>query len=300
MASRLKRMSEEQVIHKLNFEMSASSEFKYFEKTISALYGVPGIGKSRFAALLGEFLQRKYSLKASGTYFLQCEPVNHPWKIRKDHLDNWPTFRSFIDGAEKNPRFVSTVKMWVIDTIDGIVPKAMSTICSDFGIADLRDATTRVGVDGWYAKAWQELRDELLYQILRLAALGPGVLILSHERYRKSIANRMAIEKASMDVSNSVYNAVGDACSMILRIRNMGEGGKKSSMRCLASLPSDDEDVKDNLSVILPSYSDGLIKFKDEKQAVDKLLSCFDNVPSAVKRAKKVKKKVRKVVKKRR
>lgn len=276
--SRLKRIKEEQIVHKIKFEMEPSSSYKCFEETISALYGVPGIGKSKFGECLGEALQKKYSLKTSGTYFLQCEPVNHPWRIRKSVLDNWPTFRRFIDDAERDPSFVSTVKMWVLDTIDGIAPKGMSTICSDFGIADLKDATVRVGVDGWYAKAWQELRDELLYQILRLASLGPGVLILSHERYRKSIVNRMAVEKASMDISNSVHNAIGDACSMVLRMRNTDERvkGRKTPLRCLASLNSDDEYVKDNLEMILPNYPDGIIKFKTEQIAVRKILRCFE------------------------
>jgi len=284
-------MREEQVIHDVNFEMIASSRYQQFEETISALFGVPGIGKSKFAADLGMELQKKHSLKSSGTYFLQCEPINHNWNIRKSYLDNWPTFRRFIDNAEGDPEFVSTVKMWVIDTIDGIVPKGMSTICSDFGIADLKDATVRVGVDGWYAKAWQELRDELLYQILRLAALGPGVLVLSHERYRKSIVNRMAVEKASMDVSNSIYNAVGDACSIILRMRNVdGTSKKRKVLRCLAFLPSDDENVKENLEVILPHYLDGLIEFRTEKEAVRELLACFENKrPIRTKKKKKKK-----------
>lgn len=298
--SRLKRIKEEQIIHDIRFEMDASSEYKCFEETISALYGVPGIGKSKFAECLGVALQKKYSLEASGTYFLQCEPINHPWQIRKSRLDNWPTFRKFIDGIEEHPSRASTVKMWVIDTIDGLVPKGMSTICSDFGVADLKDATVRVGVDGWYAKAWQELREELLYQILRLASFGPGVLILSHERYKKTTVNHIAIEKASMDVSNSVYNAVGDACSMILRMRNTDEDSKNKGahLRCLVSLPSDDENVKDNLKVVLPHYPGGMIKFRSEERAVEGLLSCFEDKPMT-KKHKKVKKSKKKKAKRR-
>jgi len=274
--SRLKRIAEEQVIHDIQFEMETSSTFKHFEETISALYGVPGIGKSKFAELLGLILQKKYSLKTSATYFLQCEPINHPWQIRKTRLVNWPTFRRFIDNAEQDPEFVKTIKMWVIDTIDGIIPKGISSICSDFGVADLKDATVRVGIDGWHAKAWQELRDELLYQILRLASLGPGVLILSHERYRKATVNRIIIEKPSMDVSNSIYNAVGDACSIILRMRPVDEGRKsKSAPRCLSFLPSEYEDVKDNLQMFLPKYPDGTIRFTTEKEAVNKILACY-------------------------
>ena len=119
--SRLRRIQGEQVVHDIHFEMEATSCYKNFEKTISAVFGVPGIGKSKFAAVLGEILQRRYSLKTSGTYFLQCEPINHPWEIRASCLDTWPTFRNFVDDAEADPDFVKTVKMWVIDTIDGTV-----------------------------------------------------------------------------------------------------------------------------------------------------------------------------------
>jgi hypothetical protein len=271
----MRRIEQEQVVHDIEFETKASSTYHCFEESISGLYGVPGIGKSRFAEQLGLALQKKYSLKASGVYFLQCEPINHPWKIRKSILDNWPTFRHFIDSMEEDSAFVKTVKMWVLDTIDGVVPKAMSTICSDFDIADMKEATTRVGVDGWYAKAWQEVREEMLYQILRLQAMGPGVLILSHERTRKGIANRMTIEKPSMDVSNSIYNAVGDACSMILRMRNTNDDDKRGA-RCLSFVPSDFEDVKENLEALLPHYPSGVIPFKTEEQAVKKILKCFE------------------------
>lgn len=286
--SRLKRIREEQIIQPVQFQKEATSSCKKFEETISAAFGVPGIGKSRFAAALGLALQEKYSLPYSGVYFLQCEPINHPWRIRKSQLRNWPTFRKFVDDAEKDVAFVSTVKMWVIDTIDGIVPKGISTICDDFGISDLKDATVRVGADGWFAKAWQELRDELLYQILRLDALGPGVLILSHERERPFIAGCMRTERASMDISNSINNSIGDACSIIMRIRhkNTEEKGQGQHLRCLSMLSSETEDVKDNLNVVLPHYPDGTIPFRTEEQAVERILGCF-----GTKTVKKVKKK---------
>jgi len=291
--SRLKRIKEEQVIQPIKLEMTASSCSKKFEETITGVFGVPGIGKSKLAECLGLALQKKYSLRASGVYFLQCEPINHPWCIRKSRLNNWPTFRQFIDNACADPRFVSTVKMWVIDTIDGIIPKGISTICNDFGISDLKDATVRVGTDGWFAKAWQELRDELLYQILRLDALGPGVLILSHERYRPATVGRMRVERASMDVSNSIYNAIGDACSMVIRMRHRNEENKSFAKhpRCLSILASEDEDVKDNLNIVLPQYPKGLIPFTTEEQAVERLLDCFNTRP--MRKIKKKKKKVK-------
>ena len=47
------RMEEEQLIHSVQFEMSESSESDVLEQTISALFGIPGVGKSKFVEQLG-------------------------------------------------------------------------------------------------------------------------------------------------------------------------------------------------------------------------------------------------------
>uniref|UniRef100_A0A6M3J0L5 Putative ATPase domain containing protein n=1 Tax=viral metagenome TaxID=1070528 RepID=A0A6M3J0L5_9ZZZZ len=299
-ASRKKRMDSEQVVKEVKFTMEEQVRQTNFEDSISALFGIPGIGKSMFAAELGLALKEKYQLPYSGTYFIQVDPINHSRKIRMNDelVDTWPTFRHFVDEAEKNPKFVETVKMWVIDTLDGLVPKGISTICSDFGITDLREATRKIGNDGWSAEAWQELKYELRYQILRLAALGPGVLLLSHERYRKVQEGGLEVEKASMDVSNSIYNAIGNDCSIIMRMRL--ESGRvkrpsKSTPRCLAVLSSLDEDAKENLGVVTAKYENGIVPFTTEREAVDKILACFGTIKTSQKVSKKTVKKPKKV-----
>jgi hypothetical protein len=295
-ASRLKRIANQQTVHEVEFETKASSATTCFEESISALFGMPGIGKSKFAEELGFALQNKYNLDQSGVYFLQCERINHSWDIRKTMIPTWPTFRAFVDKMEKSPELVKTVKMWVIDTIDALAPLGISTICHDMGIADLREATRKVGDSGWFAEAWQELRYELEYQILRLASFGPGVLILSHERARTRTENNMEVEKASMDLSNSIYNSIGDACSMILHMRvvnNVTRKAKSRPIRCLSCLSSESEEAKDNLNNMLKKYQDGIMKFTTEKEAVDNLLGCFGKQGKVVKKHKKVKKAVR-------
>lgn len=289
--SKSKRIEQEQVVGPINFELDASAETSNFESTISAVFGVPGVGKSKLAEELGFALQEKYKLNNSGTYFLQCEWINHNWRIRKDMIGTWPTFREFVDKAEGNPEFVNTVKMWVIDTIDSLVPKGISTICHDLQVEELKEATIRVN-DGWSAEGWQELRKELRYQILRLASLGPGVLILSHERYRDVRHQGMKVQKATMDLSNSIYNAIGNDCSMVLHMR-LRDGEDKNGARCLASLGSVDEDAKDNLGKIGPRYPRGIIPFTTEEEGVRKLMECFDQPIKKVKKVKKKSKKVR-------
>lgn len=294
-ASRLKRIAKQQTAHDIEFEIEASAATTCFEESISAVFGMPGIGKSKFAEELGFALQKKYNLSQSGVYFIQCERINHSWNIRKTLIPTWPTFRAFVDKMEKSPELVKTVKMWCIDTIDALSPLGFSTICHDMGISDLREATKSTGNNNWFAEGWRELRFDLEYHILRLAALGPGVLILSHERGRKMTENNKEVNKASMDLSDSIYNSLGDACSMILHMRVVNDVARKAKsrpIRCLSCLSSESEEAKDNLNVLLKKYPEGIMKFATEREAVDNLLGCFGK-QKIVKKHKKVKKTVR-------
>jgi len=128
--------------------------------------------------------------------------------------------------------------------------------------------------------------------------MGPGVLILSHERYNTRVVHSVEIDRATMDVSNSIYNAIGDACSMVLHMRVAGEAKRsRTAPRCLASVTSDEEEAKDNLGVVLPHYPNGIIPFTTEKNAVEKLMGCFDG-KGAMKKTKKVKKSKKKTKRK--
>ena len=283
--SRKKRMEEEQIVHPVSFDMSPKGEFKRFEETYCTLFGAKGIGKSTFGKELGDVLADRYKLKLPATYFLMSEPPNNSLSFRRSRIRTWPTFRSFVDKAEKSPEFVSTVKMWVIDTVDALVAQGISTIAYEWGILDLSD-------EG-YARAWHELRDELVYQLIRLGEMGPGVLMLSHERGREMTISRMKIRVPSMDLSDSISNAVGYLCSMIVRMRYVSKSKSKNEighLRCLAVQGSEEEDVKDNLQVVTASYPDGIVRFKNEKEAAVKLLSCFDsNKPyKMIKKKKKI------------
>jgi hypothetical protein len=293
--SRKKRIDGEQVVKDISFVMEEESTHTTLETSIIGLYGVPGIGKSTFAHELGFALKEKYNLQYSGVYFLQCDPINHMHKFRHTMTDTWPTFRAFVDKMENSPELVKTVKMWVIDTLDGIIPKGISTICHDFGIVDMREGVTKIG-DDWAQEAWTELRFELRYQILRLAALGPGVLLLSHSRDRKVTERGIEIEKSQMDVSPSIYSALGNDCAMIMRMKLQTGKAKKesnSSPRCLAILESMDEFAKDNLGLVTAKYPNGIVPFMTEREAVDKLLLCFSKVKQTKKSVKKTVKKVR-------
>lgn len=280
--SKLKRIVAEQKCYDIDLSLDETASGLTFENTITGLYGIPGIGKTRLAYELGKKLQEKHGLERSGLHVIRCEPVNHSLSMRGTDVPTWPTFRAFVDAVEADPEFVSTVKLWCIDTIDSLIPKGISTVCHDLGIINMKDGTKSVGNDNWVAEAWQELRAELMFQILRLHHMGPGVLILGHERYRKGTMGRMTINRPSMDLSDSVYNALNVVCSMMFRLRGLDTEQttlKRAQKRALCAIGSKDEDAKDNLDVVLKHYADGVIPFTTEKEAVERLYACFGDAP---------------------
>ena len=277
-ASRIARIEAEQEVHPVILADSPTSEYRCFEELIAVLYGPTGIGKTTFGITI------------PGSYVIATEPVNNPTAFRRSEVPNWPTFKAFIDKAEANPRFVEGVSMWVIDTIDVLVRKCMSSICFEWGLSELSD-------EG-YARAWMELKEELIFNICRLRYLGPGVLIISHERQRPFIRNRVSMTKDSMDLSDSICNAVHFLATTIMHMRYVDQSKTKAElghMRCLSIRGTDDEDAKDNTNKLIQVCAEdtGIIKFKTEQRAVEKILSCFKDTPD-IKKHKKSKKKSKK------
>ncbi|MCP5006500.1 MAG: AAA family ATPase [Planctomycetes bacterium] len=293
-----KRMRESAECKAIPLDMAMPRpEFKPFEQCIIGLYGVPGVGKSKFVEELGLHLQEKYRLDLPGVYMLQGEPVNHRWKIRgasmTHYLKTWPTFCKHVDDICASHELQQTVKMFAIDTADSVVPKILLKLCHDYGAESAGDQ-----IEG--GNIYSESQDELEYQVLKLLNLGIGVLILSHERGIAKKVGPVEVEQARMDLSPKMFNRVADRCSMVLHMRQTDRLAKaKQGTRCLVSLENDREHAKDNLGVILPSYSDGIIEFGTERQAVEQLLGCFGTGRKVSKKtAKKVTKKVSKKVSK--
>jgi len=282
-ASRLERIEAEQIVYPVELALEAKSQYRCFEELIAILYGPTGIGKTTL----------EFSIP--GMYVLATEPINNPAPFRNSEIPNWPTFKSFLDKAEANPRFVETVSMWGIDTIDALVRKCMSSICFEWGLCELSD-------EG-FARAWMELKDELIFSLCRLRALGPGILIVSHERQRPFTQHRITYEKASMDLSDSICNAVHFLSTVIMHMRYVDQSETSAElghMRCISIRGSEEEDAKDNTGKLIQACSGdtGMIKFKTEDVAVRKILACFADTPT-IKKTKKCKKKsVKKSVKK--
>jgi len=236
---------------------------------------------------LGFALQEKYSLNLPAVHMLQCEAVNHRWVLRgsdkEDYIDTWPTFTKLVDELENRPDYVKTVKMWGIDTVDGIVPKILLHLCDAHEVLDPHDKA--------WGSIYGESQDELECAILRLRSMGPGVMLFSHERSVEVRRGKVTVPQANPDMSEKMRNRMLALCSMWIRMRPEAAGGKeRRGRRCLVAVEGDTEYAKDNYDVVRGRYPNGVIGFDTEREAVDKLLACFSGVKRSKKKVSKHKK----------
>jgi len=253
-ASRKQRIESDQEPKPIIFMKTPQQAVTTFQQSICTLYGPTKIGKTTFASHI------------PGAYLLATEEGYSWLPFRFQNVSNWPTFKTFIDEMEGSPKKVKSVSMWVIDTVDILVKKCMSTICYEWGLTDLSE-------EG-FSRAWTELADELIFNLLRLKDLGPGILLISHERQRETKTRRMVLTKESMDLSNSIFNAVSYISDIILHMRYVNRSKTSAELghlRCLCTRGSESEDAGDRTGML-----DDIIKFKTEKQAVKKILRCFE------------------------
>jgi hypothetical protein len=257
-SSRKQRIEDDQRVRPFNFTNNPYAEYKSFQNLIVSLYGPTGIGKTTFA------------FNIPGLHILATEPVNNPSKFSHTRIPNWPTFKDFLDKMEAKPRLCKDVTMWGIDTIEFLVNKCMSTICYEWGLLDLSD-------EG-FSRAWTELKQELVFNLLRLVDLGPGLLLISHQRQRDSRVNRTIIKADTADLSPSINNAMSFLSSIILHMRYVDKSKTSADLghlRCFCIRGNEEEDAKDNTGKLGAVAPEGIIKFRSEKQAVRKILSCF-------------------------
>ena len=259
-SSRKQRIEDDQKVRPFNFTHDPYAEYKGFQNLIVSLYGPTGIGKTTFA------------FNIPGLHILATEPVNNPNEFSHTSIPNWPTFKDFLDKMEAKPRLLKDITMFGIDTIEFLATKCMSTICFEWGLLDLSD-------EG-FSRAWTELKQELIFNLLRLVALGPGLLLISHQRQRDSRVNRTIIKADTMDLSPSINNAMSFLSSIILHMRYVDKSKASSDLghlRCFCVRGNEEEDAKDNTNRLSTISQEGIIKFRTEKQAVRKILNCFED-----------------------
>ena len=247
----------------IELEDQAEAAERVFQDHMILLYGPPKIGKSTLMS------------KLKGVYFLPTEPGYLNLKVRKTPIRNWVTFTAFIEKVEKRKKFLKTVVFFCVDTVDNLSKFCMQYVCGREGIAHPSDQE--------WGKGWEAYRDEFTHWILRLGTLGPGLSFISHETEREIVSRNMKITRVTPAMPKTCYTVVNNMADIILRMgyttkrksgKHKGEykvTGTRTETRCLLTKPSELYDAGDRTG-LLPRE----IIFKTEKEAVKKLIKCFD------------------------
>jgi len=224
-----------------------------FQDAYTLLYGRPGIGKTTLASHL------------PGAYFLATEQGYKFLMSRKTHIDCWNKFTAFIEWAEKHPKKIADVQIWVIDTATLLAKYAMYGSCADLGITHPSDSN--------YGKGWEAYYDNLFGWIARLAGLGRGIMFICHERIRDITVRAMQAEHYGPDLPQKPYRVIMDMCDIALHmayVEDDEDETKRGRMRCLYSQPTEYRDAKDKTNS-LPAE----LPFLTEKQAVKKIMAAY-------------------------
>jgi hypothetical protein len=267
----------------IHFEAEPSITGGRFQDHLIICYGPPKIGKSTLFSLF------------PGAYFLATEPGYKALNVRKtdltgrDGVSMWSKFRSVIESARKSPSQIEDVSMWVIDTVTNLSKACMDWTCNEAGVTHPSDQE--------WGKGWAAYADEFMEQILSLASLGKGIAFIAHQSTMEVVSRRMKVTKEAPDLPSTTYRIVNNMSDVILQMSYVKKGkvaDELGELRCLYTKPSEVRDAGDRTGQ-LPD----VIKFKTEKEAVRKILSCFNDSETEKqtvkhKKVKKTKKKKKK------
>jgi len=236
------------------FEQKASRKGGRFQEHFITLYGAPKIGKSTFC------------MNFPNIYMLPTEPGYRWLKCRKTYIPNWATFRHFVQKVEDKPKFLRGVDLWSIDTTTNLSKFCMQWVCGREGIAHPTDQE--------WGKGWEAYGDEFMYWILRLAALGKGIIFVAHEKEKEIISRRIRLTKLSPNLPSTTGKFINAISNIILHIgyvEQSRDADELGVLRAIYTKPSETRDAGDQTGM-LPD----VIKFRTEKQAVRKILRCFE------------------------
>jgi len=249
------RIAESQKAYPILWADEPTVKAKRFQDLSCVLFGVKGIGKTPFLASI------------PGMYFIATEPGTNWQSVRASEVTTCATFKKFILDMEASPEKVATVRMWGIDTLDKLENMFMNNICYEWGLTSMSE-------EG-FAGAWIELENQMDYWLKRLFAIGPGLIMTSHERDRDFEDGKITRSRVSLDLVRRSYKAVTDFADLGMHMRCVRQSGDvkdgRQPKRCIATYPSVYEDCWNRTGKV-PAF----IEFNTEAEAVKKIMASFD------------------------
>ena len=223
-----------------------------FQDGYVCLYGKPKIGKSTLASYL------------PGAYFLSTEKGLKFLRVRQTFLSSWEDFKAFVLWAEKHTIETRDVKMWVIDTATILAKHCMYGVCADLGISHPSDED--------YGKGWEAFADEFTGWVLRLCALGKGMMFVCHESVQEITSRCVKINHYGPDLPRTAYRTIMPMCDIVLHMAYVedGEASELGRLRCLYSQPSETRDAGDRSHRLSTE-----LKFAKESAAVKRILLAY-------------------------
>jgi hypothetical protein len=148
--------------------------------TMIWIYGEPKIGKTTFAAGLGE------------TWFIATEKGHDFIEVREPTtISSWQQFRKFVEWLHvTRPTTFSDGKKieWIaIDVVDRLFQMCNDEVCKSLSIEDPGELA--------HGKAWGRLRTEFGKVMTALRNLPYGLICISHERSKEITIRSMKISR---------------------------------------------------------------------------------------------------------
>jgi hypothetical protein len=264
-----KRGSESETLNARAYKATAEDMIIEEEPTIEAsdfldhlilLYGPPKIGKTTF------------STEIEGQYMIATEPGFKSLKCRKTHITSWVGFRTFIETIEKKKKLLKKLSLFSVDTVDNLAKFCMQYTCGRLEIGHPSDLQ--------WGKGWEAYRDEFTYWILRLCAIGKGVMFISHESEKEIVHEGIHTNKCVPALPKTCYTVINNLVDFIIRMgydldrkpRSKSKKKDSKTLRCLLLRSHSLYDAGNRTKVGVPDK----IFFKTEKEAYKKLQGFFE------------------------
>jgi len=163
------------------------------EDSLIFLYGPPKIGKSTFCSKIEDAL------------FISTEPGLKFLSVLAVDCNSWQDFQAIVDSLENSHDRYSC---FVIDTVDILQKFCSAYVCENRNIDHPSDQE--------WGKGWEALSREWSHWLIKLAALGKGVIFIGHAQEKEVKSRGMTITKIVPSMPNAGFKVINAMVDFIL------------------------------------------------------------------------------------